>query len=246
MKKSVVWLCCLVLTLGFAMPALAVGVLPDPGQYFSKEGKLDQRGVDIGGIQYDVYCYKNIGTFSLSSYLDDALIAQGFTWNKAKSESVASDFLNIWYALTYQEKTAYLKAFCSVINPNSFYPTYLYIDLTLYVPNGMAFDFPTNTPSPDDNFFDNLNSSVTPTGNSSFDSPIMPPSLINSIFDDPSFSDLVSNSPVSRVTCSSCHGTRKCDICGGDRKYRNPYTGSWLDCSCDDGKCSVCDGKGYW
>lgn len=258
MKKSIVWLCCLILTLSFAVPALAAGVLPDPGQYFSKEGKLDQRGVQIGNNSYDVYVYELGMTAKIQSYFETMLPPEGFTWALVKSDALPLEIMSPhesakWYALTYMDQIAYLKWYQYSpgisFSSGSFQNGYgsLRNVLTLYVPEGMAFRQYTYTPSPHDDFFNNLDSSTKNKSSSSSMSLYGGIFLLNdSVLGDPSFGDLVSSSHVSHVTCSSCHGTRKCGICGGDRKYRSPYTGSLLDCNCMNGKCSVCDGKGYW
>ncbi len=263
MKKSIVWLCCLILTLSFAMPALSAGVLPDPGQYFSKEGKLDQRGVKIGNTSYDVYVY-DIGVIlgistsaKIQSYLETMLPPEGFTWTFARSdtnqlEPMAPHESEEWYALTYMDQIAYLSlyqyspgiSFSSGSFQNGSSPRDV---LTLYVPEGMAFNQYTYTPSPYDDFFNNFDSTKKNNSSSSSTSLYGGTSFLNDSFlGGPSCGDLAGRSHVSRVTCSSCHGSRKCSICGGAGKYRNPYTGSWLTCNCNNGKCSVCDGKGYW
>jgi len=48
------------------------------------------------------------------------------------------------------------------------------------------------------------------------------------------------------ITCGFCHGTGTCPECHGSGSFRNPYTGSYLNCSCSFGDCPICDGTGKW
>lgn len=54
----------------------------------------------------------------------------------------------------------------------------------------------------------------------------------------------ISNDTVPGI-CRVCYGTGNCHTCGGDRLYRNMFTGEQQECpNCTDGRCWKCGGTG--
>lgn len=217
-------LCCLLMAiLAFTLPVNAqeAPVLPDPAPYISALGQLILEDVDLNGTACDVYgysFYRSVSfSFALMAY-EWSVTGQGFSWELQAEES-SEDGMSVarWYAVSMDGHTAYLNLTGHLMNKSC--------ALTVYVPEGMVFtpvtELKNATPFHNDLFLDSNAAWIGSMPDSGTDS------------DTP-------------VVCSYCHGSGKCPECHGSRRFRNPYTGSSLDCSCGDGKCSVCDGEGSW
>ena len=46
--------------------------------------------------------------------------------------------------------------------------------------------------------------------------------------------------------CGGCHGSGRCRACNGSGIVYNKYGGADFPCSCHNGKCVACDGRGWF
>lgn len=63
----------------------------------------------------------------------------------------------------------------------------------------------------------------------------------------PPVSESKSNTPRSTIEeyiCQTCYGSGKCALCHGRGVASSIYTGGYMNCSCSNGICPVCNGKG--
>ena len=52
--------------------------------------------------------------------------------------------------------------------------------------------------------------------------------------------------PGNRRQCGGCHGSGRCRACNGTGIVSAKYGGSDFPCSCHNGNCVVCDGRGWF
>lgn len=258
-------MCCLILliTLVSSLPAGAqeAPVLPDPGPFVKGTGELLQEGALVNGIPCDVYGYAfNRGDMSFSFVLmayEWKVTGMDFTWEELGEEELADSSISKWYAISGNGLTAYLNLTGKLLGKAC--------TIVLYIPQGM--DFTLDGTQTDATPFYNDTFTGSSDGTSSFyndafigsggTTPFYNGSLyggasggttsfLNDVFegfDAPWPGGSSSDDPTA---CSFCYGSGTCPECYGSGRFRNPYTGSYLDCSCDHGDCPICDGEGVW
>lgn len=234
MQKITCWLLFLALLLG-TMPVWAQEApeLPDPGPSLSAQGEMLKEDVLFNDASCDVYGYSFYrGDLSFSFVLmayEWKLKGLDFAWEKLSS-SYTDEHLSVseWYVISKSGLSAHLHLTGNLLGQSC--------AVTLYVPEGMGFCLErrqADSPS----FYNDAFSGGNSTGTSSFYNDVYDG------FDEPWTGSYGSD---GETICSFCYGSTSCPECYGSGRFRNPYTGSYLECSCGDGKCPLCDGEGVW
>ena len=219
MRKCICWLLLLFSLTSFAGASeTEKPLLPDPGLYRRALGELIAEDAEMNGTTYDVYGYSfyktanNILSTLLMAY-EWGVTGKGFTYEQLSvAENPQTRAYTYWYAIAKDGITAYLTYTGK--------PMGSACTMTLYVPDGFAFELATELPN------------ATP--------------FYNDLYLDTNDLTAYSGSSDTPVICSYCYGSKRCPECHGTGKYRNPYTGDYSSCSCGDGECPICDGEGVW
>lgn len=211
-------------------------LLPDPAGYVNAAGVLMAEDMEMEGGLYDVYGYEFMRTeaSTAGSAMDVYMMAlqvRDFECEKI-SETYDEDewVYTYWYGLSKNGVTAYLAYEAKLIGRAC--------TMMLCVPQGMEFVLDEvaegNTlPFYNAPLYDDIGENNSFYNDSLYDD------------DDSSYYDSWSADD-DTVVCTYCHGSKTCPNCYGSGQYRNPYTGDYLDCTCGNGKCPICDGKGVW
>ena len=266
MQKITCWLLFLALLLG-TMPVWAQEApeLPDPGPSLSAQGEMLKEDVLFNDASCDVYGYSFYrGDLSFSFVLmayEWKLKGLDFSWEKLSS-SYTDEHLSVseWYVISKSGLSAHLHLTGNLLGQSC--------AVTLYVPEGMGFcleskqadspsfyndAFSSGYSTGTSSFYNDAFSGGYSTGTSSFYNDAFSggnstgtSSFYNDVydgFDEPWTGSYGSD---GETICGFCYGSTSCPECYGSGRFRNPYTGSYLECSCGDGKCPVCDGEGVW
>lgn len=216
MKKWIALLVCLLLPVT-ALAAAETGVLPDPGLSFFAAGEWLGENVGADGTKYDVYGYE-VEKKASTTVSTTISVFQ----TKVKKAGFSWEKLEVLSTRDeFDSKEWYAISLdgltARLCLEGSYFGTS--VTATLYVPRGMPFTLEESVGSRtkfQNDIFVDGDELWAPDGGS------------------------------STMTCISCHGSGRCTLCRGTGTYTNPYTGKRSDCSCDNGICSICDGKGYW
>ena len=265
MRKRLCWLMllCMLCTLPVCH-AVEAPVLPDPGPSVQAIGELIRENAELNGVPCTVYGYSfSRGDLSFSFVLmayEWKVEGLDFVWQKMSTQ-YTDDNLSVsdWYTISKSGHTAHIHLTGNLLGKTC--------TLTLYVPQGMQFT-PEGQQSAPTTFYSSWGTGSSTGGATSFyndsfvggsagstssfynswgtgSSAGGATSFYNEVIEglDEPLAGAYSDEP---TTCSYCYGSGTCPECYGSGRFRNPYTGSYLECSCDHGDCSLCDGEGVW
>ena len=264
MRKHLCWLMllCMLCTLPVCH-AVEAPVLPDPGPSVQAVGELIRENAELNGVPCTVYGYSfSRGDLSFSFVLmayEWKVEGLDFVWQKMSTQ-YTDDNLSVsdWYTISKSGHTAHIHLTGNLLGKTC--------TLTLYVPQGMQFT-PEGQQSAPTTFYSWGTGSSTGGATSFYNDSFVggsagstssfynswgtgssaggATSFYNEVIEglDEPLAGAYSDEP---TTCSYCYGSGTCPECYGSGRFRNPYTGSYLECSCDHGDCSLCDGEGVW